>query len=331
MPFVFLDEDGNVVALSTSDVSLVDAQALNPDITQRIANGPTGLVHVSAAGRFGNPDYYHRHTSGDGTLIGHYSQIAVIGIVPLTALQPVQITNLLQVDNKQFVIHAPAPPGTMFWSSVNGDATGPIDRGGGPSLVAPFSASETGAKNATISYVDPVYLQQIDLEWADPSDWGAGDRFQVRIVTPASSVVANPGSGNCTLAAAGGGNRILPAPLNDGTHDVTLSSAVPVLDAQGPWFVDERTGNVSPTPSGTPGRDRRCSLYDFQRPPLYMVRDVALTNSQGHMELHMDPVQWISDRWNIRIDVNKTVSPTNACEISCRLTMYRWKVTVSAP
>lgn len=111
MPFVFLDALGNVQAISTSDVSLAAAQALNPSITERVDDGPPGLLHVEGAGRWGNPNYYHRRTSGDGTDISHYSQINVVGAVDVEPLRPVQLTNVSTTSDQLIRVATEAPEG----------------------------------------------------------------------------------------------------------------------------------------------------------------------------------------------------------------------------
>lgn len=76
--FAYLDASDDVVAASTSEYTLVDAQALIPSITTVIANAPLGLVAKGEV-QADRPPYWHRLTSGDGTSFGDYTELPTYG------------------------------------------------------------------------------------------------------------------------------------------------------------------------------------------------------------------------------------------------------------
>lgn len=71
----YLNSGGDVRALSSQVRTLVEAQAVDATITEVIAGAPDELISVDHTRIRGKPPYYHRKVSGDGTAIGHYSQI----------------------------------------------------------------------------------------------------------------------------------------------------------------------------------------------------------------------------------------------------------------
>ena len=70
--YVYLDSDQNVIASSTKQRTLEEAQGVNSAIAQIIAGAPDEVAVKGA-----NPalDYYHRLDSGDGTDLAHYVQV----------------------------------------------------------------------------------------------------------------------------------------------------------------------------------------------------------------------------------------------------------------
>lgn len=79
MTAAYLNATGDVVGESKVALSLAAAQALIAAVTEVIDPAPAGLVRTDAPQVNGAPAYYHRKTSGDGTLIGHYTQIDRLG------------------------------------------------------------------------------------------------------------------------------------------------------------------------------------------------------------------------------------------------------------
>jgi hypothetical protein len=86
--FAHLNSNSDVVAKSTTDYTLAQAQVVNPDIMAIISNAPDGLMVKGQE----TPDqpYYHRHLSGAGTAIGDYSAI--------TVLLPLKIAKAAAID-----------------------------------------------------------------------------------------------------------------------------------------------------------------------------------------------------------------------------------------
>lgn len=65
----YVDVDGCVIATCNVAKSVSTVQALYPEVVLRIDGVPVGLRHTN----YGGP--YHQHTSGDGTLIEHYTVV----------------------------------------------------------------------------------------------------------------------------------------------------------------------------------------------------------------------------------------------------------------
>ena len=78
MNYAFLNASGDVLGLSTSDISVEQAQSKNPDISERIENAPEGLLLKTTVSS-SQPDY-SRKTSGDGTHIEDYTEVP--GTIP---------------------------------------------------------------------------------------------------------------------------------------------------------------------------------------------------------------------------------------------------------
>jgi hypothetical protein len=72
--YAYLNSGSRVVGLSRVERTLPEAQAVNPDIASIISNAPDGLVSTFHRKNKGLPAYCHKHTSGDGSQIGHYTQ-----------------------------------------------------------------------------------------------------------------------------------------------------------------------------------------------------------------------------------------------------------------
>jgi hypothetical protein len=86
--YAFLDSVGSVLGSSMTPLTLTEAQALNADIAVVISGAPDGLM-IKGYETPAKP-FYHRKTSGDGTLIDHYSEI--------TVLLPLKIAKAAEID-----------------------------------------------------------------------------------------------------------------------------------------------------------------------------------------------------------------------------------------
>lgn len=71
--FAYLDASNDVVATSTSEYTLAQAQALIPSITTIIASAPLELV-AKGSQVAGRPPFWHRRISGDGTSFSDYQE-----------------------------------------------------------------------------------------------------------------------------------------------------------------------------------------------------------------------------------------------------------------
>lgn len=72
--YAYLNSASDVIGLSSTSRTLEQAQAQDANITSIISNAPTELIAVVYIRQNGIPAYFHRHTSGDGSDISHYTQ-----------------------------------------------------------------------------------------------------------------------------------------------------------------------------------------------------------------------------------------------------------------
>lgn len=86
--FAYLNATNEVIATSVTEYTLIEAQAIQPGITTIIANAPEALVVKGDASA--EQPYYHQWTSGDGTLLVHYSQVEV--------LKPLKVQRAAEID-----------------------------------------------------------------------------------------------------------------------------------------------------------------------------------------------------------------------------------------
>ena len=153
---------------------------------------------------------------------------------------------------KQEVLNNPASKGWKAWFTSKGDAAGPpIVRGGGTPIRMTFGAP--GTQSITVKFEEPIELHNGQPFWSGL--WGMDDYLTVSAQLDGTVVSSTPGTGNCNLSPITGGNMLIPAPLNDGSHTVDLAAAVPVKALSGPnlgmWNADYETGDV--TPVSNPG------------------------------------------------------------------------------
>lgn len=73
--YAFKNSLGDVLAVSSSDVPLAQVQSEIPDVAVRIEGAPFGLVYKGSTIETGEPGYYHRHVSGDGTQLADYERV----------------------------------------------------------------------------------------------------------------------------------------------------------------------------------------------------------------------------------------------------------------
>lgn len=107
--FAYLNDQGDVLATSSAQYSLVAAQSAIPGITTVVAEAPEGLRRMDEA--TATEPFWHRRTSGDGTDISHYSEVQDLG--------PKRATLMLEIDARTRELIAqgfeyPTASGNMF-------------------------------------------------------------------------------------------------------------------------------------------------------------------------------------------------------------------------
>lgn len=115
--FAYLDNLGDVVAASSTEYTLVQAQAAIPEITTVVANAPDGLF-IKGTQSASQP-YWHRHTSGDGTELAHYSEVEELG--------PLKASRMLEIDERSRELidegfEYPSESGNVFSLSLESQA-----------------------------------------------------------------------------------------------------------------------------------------------------------------------------------------------------------------
>jgi len=327
MPYAFLNTNGDVLGLSSTDISLATYQTdFDPTATERIVGAPDGLITKYRAGKWGNPDWYSRKTSGDGTHIDDYSNIDVPPVYDLP-LTPVEIKNaVFEQDGKQVIVPTPAPLHSYTWYTSKGDVLDPIARGEGTSARITYDASETGVKTVELVFAEAVYIHDGEFSWNPVAEFDGTDYFSIYIGFNATSITPNPGgTGNCTLVD---GYIIIPAAGN-GDYDVDLSAAVPIPDNSGPWVVNEKTEEIKvyTDDSSLNLYDKRIVLLLVAPDPIYLVRNVNLGSPRGIFEIDAYLVEWMSRHWKLGMEVSKTKSPASAVEINALAMLFRWSAT----
>jgi len=251
---------------------------------------------------------------------------------PLTSPQEVTIPNArYDTDKKQVVVITPAPRGSFTWYTSHGDQTDPsLVRGGGQEMSIHFDAQETGTKEVEVQFAEGVYVHDGEINWRDPTDFNAGDHFDVFIKFAATAVVANPGAGNCNLYPLGPGmNMIVPA-AGDGSHDVDLATACPVPSSAGPYVVSEKT-DVITVGEASGEFVMQCALFDFQVPNFYLLRAMSMLSNRGVWEIDAYLVEWISNKWKLCMSVTKTNQVANAVDIAAIVMLFRWNASIDQP
>ena len=90
--FAYLDAQNNVIGLSTKTRTLVQAQSRNSEIQSILANVPVTLIFKGKQSLSGSYSTYHRHTSGDGTSLSHYTEVEY--------LDPEKLQRISEIDLK---------------------------------------------------------------------------------------------------------------------------------------------------------------------------------------------------------------------------------------
>lgn len=216
---------------------------------------------------------------------------------------------------------SPGPGWKTYFTEAGDDPT--LGRGKGQRL----RASMAGEDEATVdlSFNEPVWFHDGELSWNPSGSFNADDSFSLSIILPATEATPNPGNtGNCILVPYGPGNVIIPAAGN-GTHDIDLDQAVPVpsTEQKGYWDVNVTTGEVSFDPSHPLGATGY-NLLDFSI-ETFFIPSIGMGNPLGIFAVDAYQSDWVSDRWYLRLKVNKVSA--GAGEVGGWLMVYRRHTT----
>ena len=132
--FAYLDALNNVVAASTSEYTLEDAQALIPSITTIVSNAPNGLVGVGQESD--RTPYHHRLVSGDGSSFSDYEPASTY-------------TYSIAGDTLNSLVDVPR----LAYEIENSSITTALERIGtrGDDLMVVFVADLSGAEETTLN------------------------------------------------------------------------------------------------------------------------------------------------------------------------------------
>jgi hypothetical protein len=221
-----------------------------------------------------------------------------------------------EIDGRAIVTPYPAALGTQTQFVGGGDDVAQGLPGEGPLLEFAFLAP--GTLMIEVQYIGMI--QVADGAAIYSGSWSAQDRLSFGVRIPANVAVPNVGStGNCSLIPIGGGaNMIVPA-AGDGTHDVNLVTAAPILmpvDGASPWYVDRKLDGLVPAPMN----DGNAILLDVEK-ILWLVRHVPVGAADGHWDIDVYRAETIHPNWFLRAEIVKTSA--GAGILSGELLIYR--------
>lgn len=127
MGYAYLDANANVVGASNQARALAVAQGKNPAIVSSVTGAPTGLVPMAAHRTDGEPAFYHRKVSGNGTDISHYEQVPFLDEMRAACVAKIDVrtSELIDVgftfDGKQFSLSNNAQMKMMGSHEVRSD------------------------------------------------------------------------------------------------------------------------------------------------------------------------------------------------------------------
>lgn len=208
-----------------------------------------------------------------------------------------------------------------------GSSDGPGGRGEGPIFLIRWNnpPAVDEIKEEVFSFKDWVYLAKGHIHWINAD---SGDYAGIDLEAPATTVVANPGAGNCNLVPTGAGfNAIVPA-AGDGSHDYSDPVPVPAFGPKGrpnghwTWSEpDTGKGDVAFVGDGK----SPYNLYDAKIVLTHWIKKLPLIGD-GMQVLHPEgKAKKILPQWEFRVTVkNKSLS---ALKVTWNLDGAR-KVTV---
>lgn len=208
---------------------------------------------------------------------------------------------------KHDVVLVPQNPGRYLFTTSFGDSTGPLVRAGGTAL----KLSLTGVATAQVDlqFGETIEFHDAGFFWGSNNSFDRTDELSFMLVAPATVVVADAGAGDCNLSAVTGGNKLIPASLTDGSHDVNLTNAVPVLaednsgNPNGNWNVDWDDGVITPIADiATP--DGNVDLFDFEIIPR-MAAKILMTNADKEFHMAAYKVLNVHPNHKLRLKITK--------------------------
>jgi hypothetical protein len=232
------------------------------------------------------------------------------------------------LDGKPVFVMSPSTRGWKTWFCGAGDATGPINRGGGTDSLLTFDSGSGEVESAELQFAEPVEVHDGQGCWRPIANWDLGDKMSVSLISPANTVTVNgTNEGNCNLVDLGGYNAIVPA-AGDGTHDIDLATAVPLLVddelfPDGQWDVDKVTGDVTAPVTPTEGN---CNLLDIQVEG-FLMRNIHIGHEHGVMDIDVYKVEWVHQRQKLKVEVTKNSAGTG--KFAFWLLSFRKKVTAA--
>lgn len=221
-----------------------------------------------------------------------------------------------ETDGRAIITPYPAALGSQTQFVGGGDDITNGLPGEGPLLEFEF----TGPGTLSVEVQFLGMIQVADGAAIYSGSWSAKDRLSFGVRIPANVPVLNTSNtGNCNLIPLGGGaNMIIPAAGN-GTHDLNLATASPILmpvDGASPWYVDRMIDGLVPAPMN----DGNAILLDIEKFS-WIVRHVPIGASDGHWDIDVYRAETIHPNWFLVAEVIK--SSAGAGVLSGELLIYR--------
>jgi len=229
------------------------------------------------------------------------------------APQLVRLDAPMDPGNKPIVSISPATIGLKTWLTGAGDGVIPALRGLGNQIRVEFDGTESfpDTKYTDFTFDQPVEVHDGQLVWGPEAAWGSQDRFSLSVVIPANAPTSTPGTGNLNEVPLGGGAMTYVPAAGDGSHTLSLDSAVPVPASTlgtGYWNVDQVTGVITPNAAGTGDY----MLYNFEVNPQF-ITNIGMGHRMGVFDVDVYRCDWVHQSWNMRLSVTKTTTGAGDC------------------
>jgi hypothetical protein len=228
-------------------------------------------------------------------------------------------------DKRPVTVVSSAREGTYNWESARGDKippdAGTSGRGDGPQLLLEFAGP--GTDEVEIQYCEPFQINGGRCRWLPKDSWGFKDEWSISVRMPATTMPTEGGAKNCTLEDLGGVYRIRSATPGLGTHEVNLTTAVPVPDGYstktksgaGDWNVDRYWSET--ITAAVVANQGEFNLYTFALEMFFIKR----ADCAEYWEDKAGKSEWISKKWKVAFKATRTSS--GAGEIGGMLLSFR--------